>query len=218
MLCQAHNPLVPGSNPGGPTSKALCTWGFPSRRFRAGDSRGHASFGSREKQPKRRVGPWLASWRRSASGSGSARSPSLTGSGENARAAAPRSRVVGLALRAKTPAESPKAPTRFDARGDEPRQTEFDLQGQDFVRIPGATFRLARPRVDRAPEPVARLGLVARRPSAALPAARRRGSKVFLTALTDAFGDPHPSRKTRLGTDDDCAGALHRMGHRLTAE
>ena len=30
------------------------------------------SFGSREKQPKRRVGPWLASWRRSASGSGSA--------------------------------------------------------------------------------------------------------------------------------------------------
>jgi len=151
MLCQAHNPLVPGSNPGGPTSKALCTWGFPSRRFRAGDSRGHASFGSREKQPKRRVGPWLASWRRSASGSGSARSPSLTGSGRNARAAAPRSRVVGLALRAKTPAESPKAPTRFDARGDEPRQTEFDLQGQDFVRIPGATFRLARPRADRAP-------------------------------------------------------------------
>jgi len=37
---------------------------------------------------------------------------------------------------ARTPAESSKVPTRFDARGDEPRQTEFDLQGQLSVGTP----------------------------------------------------------------------------------
>src|SRR2546430_15283883 len=33
----------------------------------------------------------------------------------------------------QNPVEAQKAPTRFCARGDEPRQTEFDLQGQHFV-------------------------------------------------------------------------------------
>jgi hypothetical protein len=41
--------------------------------------------------------------------------------------------VVGLALRPEPRPKARRPPTRFDARGDEPRQTEFDLQGQHFV-------------------------------------------------------------------------------------
>jgi hypothetical protein len=37
---------------------------------------------------------------------------------------------VGLALLARTAAESPKAANAPSARGEEPRRTEFDLQGQ----------------------------------------------------------------------------------------
>jgi hypothetical protein len=38
--------------------------------------------------------------------------------------------VVRTGPAARTPAESPKAANSVDARGDEPRRTGFDLQGQ----------------------------------------------------------------------------------------
>ena len=41
--------------------------------------------------------------------------------------------MVGLALRPEPRPKARRPPTRFDARGDEPRQTEFDLQGQHFA-------------------------------------------------------------------------------------
>lgn len=40
---------------------------------------------------------------------------------------------MGLALLARTPAESPKAANALRARGEEPRRTEFDPQGQNAV-------------------------------------------------------------------------------------
>ena len=40
---------------------------------------------------------------------------------------------MGLALLARTPAESPKAANALRARGEEPRRTEFDSQGQNAV-------------------------------------------------------------------------------------
>ena len=45
-----------------------------------------------------------------------------------------RSRLTGLALRPEPRPKARRPPTRFDARGDEPRRTEFDLQGQRLVR------------------------------------------------------------------------------------
>src|SRR5436190_2636303 len=50
--------------------------------------------------------------------------------------ASQRSRLAGLALRPEPRPKARRRPTRFDARGDEPRRTEFDLQGQHFVGIP----------------------------------------------------------------------------------
>ena len=47
--------------------------------------------------------------------------------------AAQRSRLVGLALRPEPRPKARRPPTRVDARGDEPRRTGFDLQGQHFV-------------------------------------------------------------------------------------
>lgn len=44
-----------------------------------------------------------------------------------------RSRLMGLALLARTPAESPKAANARSVRGVEPRRTEFDSQGQHAV-------------------------------------------------------------------------------------
>lgn len=40
---------------------------------------------------------------------------------------------MGLALLSRTPAESPKAANALRARGEEPRRTEFDSQGQNAV-------------------------------------------------------------------------------------
>jgi hypothetical protein len=41
-----------------------------------------------------------------------------------------------LALLARTPADSPKAANARSARGEEPRRTEFDSQGQHAVVLP----------------------------------------------------------------------------------
>jgi hypothetical protein len=64
---------------------------------------------------------------------GASRSPSLTGSSKRAREAAQRSRLGQLALRPEPRPKARRPPTRVVARGDEPRRTEFDLQGQHFV-------------------------------------------------------------------------------------
>jgi hypothetical protein len=56
-----------------------------------------------------------------------------------AREADERSRLVGLALRPEPRPTARRPPTRSCARGDEPRRTEFDLQGQHFVGTEGTS-------------------------------------------------------------------------------
>src|SRR5919201_4178232 len=46
-----------------------------------------------------------------------------------------RSRLVGLALLPEPRPTARRPPTRVGARGDEPRRTEFDLQGQYFWSV-----------------------------------------------------------------------------------
>ena len=72
-----------------------------------------------------------------------------------------RSRLAGLALRPEPRPKARRPPTRFHARGDEPRRTEFDLQGQHLVRtLPGPTALLCGPvvRIAARVSEAARLG------------------------------------------------------------
>ena len=72
-----------------------------------------------------------------------------------------RSRLAGLALRPEPRPKARRPPTRFHARGDEPRRTEFDLQGQHLVRtLPGPTALLSGPvvRIAARVSEAARLG------------------------------------------------------------
>jgi hypothetical protein len=91
----------------------------------------------RERVQRRRGLEWPpcpASWRRSASSSRSTRRPSLTGSVRTTNAGGGS---VGDSMNwpcGQNPGRKPEGRQRAsDARGDEPRRTEFDLQGQHFV-------------------------------------------------------------------------------------
>jgi hypothetical protein len=57
------------------------------------------------------------------------------------REAAQRSRLVGLALRPGSRPKARRPPNCLDARGNEPRRTEFDSQGQPSVWAPLVAIR-----------------------------------------------------------------------------